>query len=110
MVDDHRLDGGIPAPPGERVDHRLAHRQVERVNRLGAIERQATDAAVGADQNIFGHWRSRSLPTIIRITWFVRSGEHTSELQSLMRISYAVFCLEKKTNEQHRTSNNLHHT
>src|SRR3546814_2962051 len=28
---------------------------------------------------------------------FVRSEEHTSELQSLMRISYAVFCLKKKT-------------
>src|SRR3546814_13527490 len=31
-----------------------------------------------------------------------RSEEHTSELQSLMRISYAVFCLKKKTiNEMH---------
>src|SRR3546814_2439111 len=32
-----------------------------------------------------------------------RSEEHTSELQSLMRISYAVFCLKKKTNtiQQH---------
>src|SRR3546814_6283664 len=29
-----------------------------------------------------------------------RSEEHTSELQSLMRISYAVFCLKKKTNQQ----------
>src|SRR3546814_6182522 len=29
----------------------------------------------------------------------VRSEEHTSELQSLMRISYAVFCLKKKTKE-----------
>src|SRR3546814_10324469 len=29
-----------------------------------------------------------------------RSEEHTSELQSLMRISYAVFCLKKKTNHQ----------
>src|SRR3546814_3462502 len=28
-----------------------------------------------------------------------RSEEHTSELQSLMRISYAVFCLKKKTND-----------
>src|SRR3546814_7792894 len=28
---------------------------------------------------------------------FLRSEEHTSELQSLMRISYAVFCLKKKT-------------
>src|SRR3546814_7315030 len=30
--------------------------------------------------------------------YVVRSEEHTSELQSLMRISYAVFCLKKKTN------------
>src|SRR3546814_8306024 len=29
-----------------------------------------------------------------------RSEEHTSELQSLMRISYAVFCLKKKTDQQ----------
>src|SRR3546814_7199095 len=36
-------------------------------------------------------------------TWFdSRSEEHTSELQSLMRISYAVFCLKKNTN-QHQT-------
>src|SRR3546814_5344946 len=34
--------------------------------------------------------KSRHLPT------FGRSEEHTSELQSLMRISYAVFCLKKK--------------
>src|SRR3546814_5544658 len=30
-----------------------------------------------------------------------RSEEHTSELQSLMRISYAVFCLKKKTQQCH---------
>src|SRR3546814_9457000 len=33
-----------------------------------------------------------------------RSEEHTSELQSLMRISYAVFCLKKKTKKQQTTS------
>src|SRR3546814_2472318 len=32
-----------------------------------------------------------------------RSEEHTSELQSLMRISYAVFCLKKKKNKNKRT-------
>src|SRR3546814_14981508 len=32
-----------------------------------------------------------------------RSEEHTSELQSLMRISYAVFCLKKKKNTQNTT-------
>src|SRR3546814_1710860 len=31
---------------------------------------------------------------------FERSEEHTSELQSLMRISYAVFCLKKKNKQQ----------
>src|SRR3546814_7242576 len=31
-----------------------------------------------------------------------RSEEHTSELQSLMRISYAVFCLNKKKKTQHK--------
>src|SRR3546814_7974309 len=36
------------------------------------------------------------------IKFIGRSEEHTSELQSLMRISYAVFCLKKKkTNKQH---------
>src|SRR3546814_1274280 len=41
-------------------------------------------------------WRSR------RICGF-RSEEHTSELQSLMRISYAVFCLKKKIINYHTT-------
>src|SRR3546814_3693306 len=34
----------------------------------------------------------------------VRSEEHTSELQSLMRISYAVFCLKKKKNKNYNTT------
>src|SRR3546814_7174378 len=37
--------------------------------------------------------------------WAVRSEEHTSELQSLMSISYAVFCLKKKKNTQQTQSN-----
>src|SRR3546814_5080797 len=36
-----------------------------------------------------------------------RSEEHTSELQSLMRISYAVFCLKKKTLYHQQTHNNM---
>src|SRR3546814_6138613 len=35
---------------------------------------------------------------IQHLGFYSRSEEHTSELQSLMRISYAVFCLKKKTN------------
>src|SRR3546814_10766053 len=33
--------------------------------------------------------------------WWARSEDHTSELQSLMRISYAVFCLKKKNIQKH---------
>src|SRR3546814_8082598 len=36
-----------------------------------------------------------------------RSEEHTSELQSLMRISYAVFCLKKKKQEQTKRVNTI---
>src|SRR3546814_2417276 len=35
-----------------------------------------------------------------------RSEEHTSELQSLMRISYAVFCLKKKNKQQNHQQSN----
>src|SRR3546814_2906595 len=38
----------------------------------------------------------RELESLLRDLGFDRSEEHTSELQSLMRISYAVFCLKKK--------------
>src|SRR3546814_15488441 len=37
-----------------------------------------------------------------------RSEEHTSELQSLMRISYAVFCLKKKTNTNAQIDHTVH--
>src|SRR3546814_8449741 len=39
-----------------------------------------------------------------QFTWAPRSEEHTSDLQSLMRISYAVFCLTKKTNIHDKTN------
>src|SRR3546814_1785329 len=38
--------------------------------------------------------RRKTLPSSFAASW--RSEEHTSELQSLMRISYAVFCLQKQ--------------
>src|SRR3546814_8560233 len=38
-----------------------------------------------------------------------RSEEHTSELQSLMRISYAVFCLKKKNRINNITQNHIQH-
>src|SRR3546814_6114227 len=40
----------------------------------------------------------------------VRSEEHTSELQSLMRISYAVFCLKQQTNKRTKLTSQETHT
>src|SRR3546814_1328862 len=47
----------------------------------------------GDDFEIFGF---TSVPLLVLRLRSIRSEEHTSELQSLMRISYAVFCLKKK--------------
>src|SRR3546814_2769479 len=46
--------------------------------------------------------------TTFKEAFTMRSEEHTSELQSLMRISYAVFCLKKKTqhSNKHNTNEN----
>src|SRR3546814_10034877 len=52
--------------------------------------------------------RPRKIVIVPRVT--IRSEEHTSELQSLMRISYAVFCLKKKKNETKTTMKNRHHS
>src|SRR3546814_3407379 len=49
--------------------------------------------------------------TLAMVAAACRSEEHTSELQSLMRISYAVFCLKKKINKvnltHHQTNNDI---
>src|SRR3546814_9243055 len=50
----------------------------------------------GRDETQFGI----DLPLADNFTMRLRSEEHTSELQSLMRISYAVFCLKKKNEKQ----------
>src|SRR3546814_6588521 len=52
------------------------------------LARVRLEPAIGGE----GHPEGRQL--------VVRSEEHTSELQSLMRISYAVFCLKKKQKQQ----------
>src|SRR3546814_1153249 len=44
--------------------------------------------------------------TAVSIHGSDRSEEHTSELQSLMRISYAVFCLKKKTQSRQKLAKN----
>src|SRR3546814_10844873 len=77
-----RPAAGRPGPTGSarpqqpRLSHdqsTVGHAEIAAIERTGAIRHQQEELA--------------------------RSEEHTSELQSLMRISYAVFCLKKKKNK-----------
>src|SRR3546814_10647954 len=55
------------------------------------------------------HWPNYSMCPFRKPVIDPRSEEHTSELQSLMRISYAVFCLKKKTDKyHHHTDKSIH--
>src|SRR3546814_7266357 len=58
-----------------------------------ALPRRARDRHHARLQRFAQHLQRATFP----LRQFVRSEEHTSELQSLMRISYAVFCLKTKT-------------
>src|SRR3546814_2416004 len=65
----------------------------------------ATARAVQASPDAVALWARRSAfwrqgQPLLVAECFLRSEEHTSELQSLMRISYAVFCLKKKKKKQ----------
>src|SRR3546814_4448084 len=93
----------VPGEQGRRIellDHRLAPARV--VQRGGAPDCQAKGGAGhGPDTDD----RARQVDTAEGQHVDHRSEEHTSELQSLMRISYAVFCLKNKKNQY--ISNNL---
>src|SRR3546814_4908247 len=64
----------------------------------GDFSSQAEAAAFGVGLKLFGGaiLANKDDPLLSSFLPQLRSEEHTSELQSLMRISYAVFCLKKK--------------
>src|SRR3546814_4514149 len=76
-----------------RRDDRFRHFGGRGVELVGAVEGDRRDGTVDGEKNGVGHGLRRS-------------EEHTSELQSLMRISYAVFCLKKKITQNEQETNN----
>src|SRR3546814_4335035 len=81
-------------------------RQLEqRLAALGVVARSAALSSPNLPEG-GGFWVLVSPDSVGKVNEMLRSEEHTSELQSLMRISYAVFCLKQKHNS--RQSN--HHT
>src|SRR3546814_4820270 len=75
--------------------------------RAGAVRRRAPCCCDRRSGD--GHRFAAARASRARRRVHARSEEHTSELQSLMRISYAVFCLKKKT-QKPTTSSHDHHT
>src|SRR3546814_7496192 len=103
----YRLSGGerqrlaiarllLKAPAVVVLDEATAHLDSESE---AAVQRALKAALAGRTSLVIAHRLStvRSADRILVVDGGrVRSEEHTSELQSLMRISYAVFCLKKK--------------
>src|SRR3546814_5954307 len=86
-----QLDAGDVALAGRALEGQAATMQIDQRLR----QRQAQAGALGLAVQRLVHLAEGRHHLVE-----VRSEEHTSELQSLMRISYAVFCLKKK-NQTH---------
>src|SRR3546814_9051949 len=76
----------------ETLSHPLLEQRPDHLAIEPAVEPGDEAAHLGAVDRRAGYHR-RAVDRLLEI---FRSEEHTSELQSLMRISYAVFCLKKK--------------
>src|SRR3546814_14410527 len=103
---DRPEEGRVHAHREEREHHQRDRDQMHRKAHPGEDE---PDAADEHDENLAEFDDADDPRLVARVRKLARergeqrSEEHTSELQSLMRISYAVFCLKKKT--QHAPSN-----
>src|SRR3546814_6112359 len=114
MTDD--TDSTSPNPSGISAYKPEYAEQARKLATLGAIDREIGEFFGVTDRTI-RNWRHRHAEfndalqigkdaadaRVERSLYQRRSEEHTSELQSLMRISYAVFCLKKKKQKQNRT-------
>src|SRR3546814_4337801 len=85
-------------PPGWSCRTRPSAKQQPKPSTCSPPEFPDEPALLGCCGPRQRHWlQSRPRPSLLSAAWpWKRSEEHTSELQSLMRISYAVFCLKKK--------------
>src|SRR3546814_3746029 len=75
------------------------YRQLARLGKVAVARFGVPDAGI---------WELRTRASVHTFSALMRSEEHTSELQSLMRISYAVFCLKKKINIYNHCSRLFH--
>src|SRR3546814_8335647 len=102
QVHRHRFQPHIGARRRDEIGDLLLDRAFERIELADGDAQRLGHAATstGVASGAAGGARRRSAPS-------VRSAEHTSELQSLMRISYAVFCSKNKKTQQHYSPQTL---
>src|SRR3546814_3959263 len=93
-------NGKLPAPPHDKTGHTWHHPDAMLVDivKNGLVPGKTAPAGYVSDMPAYRDILSDQ----------ERSEEHTSELQSLMRISYAVFCLTKKNNHTSTQPTNQH--
>src|SRR3546814_10128984 len=91
----HRAHGKLRLMHGNRIGYGAQHID-------GALVHMRRDRAdIVEAKPVFPHYGKQGVRGGVGMAArrVIRSEEHTSELQSLMRISYAVFCLKKKQKE-----------
>src|SRR3546814_7698631 len=103
----------VPALIAGMLDNRIAEisKQLKEAEALrldaeslkAEYEAKLADAATEADE-MRARADSEAEALVAKAKADARSEEHTSELQALMRISYAVFCLKKQTQKIHNNS------
>src|SRR3546814_10870033 len=90
----------------QTIDYMKTRVQFDRpIGSFQAMKHRAADLMIliATQENLLEQGVEAAQRGLAHADMWARSEEHTSELQSLMRISYAVFCLKKKKNT--RTNN-----
>src|SRR3546814_4236654 len=105
----------MAAEPGRHRYRCLYHRPSDRPGAGRRRKAPAADLTAGRTRTPAGGGRQGEglafgPPAVYRKPCPIRSEEHTSKLQSLMRISSAVFCLKKKTTHIKYTNTIMHTT
>src|SRR3546814_1179901 len=104
------------APPHRRKPARPPRRRSLAVRPIALKSPKQESSRPRWAPHVSDDWRDTAMSKEVQFTmklepelrdqFMARSEEHTSELQSLMRISYAVFCLKKKKQKNKQNYNN----
>src|SRR3546814_9182169 len=89
----HEAVAGFEIAERDRIGVMIGPRPIPDARTAGAAKEEVGGVAAGAWIGCSRHWLRRALSCRWKPSG--RSEEHTSELQSLMRNSYAVFCVKK---------------